>query len=172
MTRARSTIKGDLKSCTKCGVFKPFNQFARDKVTICGLYSSCKTCNRDRLAANVAASKQRKSTYDKEYRKTLGLQKAANQYKVPAHELHALLDNQNGVCAICLRPETRKHQSGADMRLAIDHCHITGDVRGFLCSLCNRGLGFFRDDAVLLQKAVDYLKSPPYTKKEVRYEQK
>lgn len=164
MARPKSVVKGDLKSCTKCGQYKPFDQFAKDKTPACGRYASCKSCNRDRIAANTAASKLRKRVYDKEYRKTLGLKKAANQYKVSASDLHALLSMQGEVCAICKKPETQKHQTGVDMRLAIDHCHATGDVRGFLCSVCNRGLGYFKDSVELLQIAIDYLRHTPYTK--------
>lgn len=164
MARPKSIVKGDVKSCTKCGKFKPLDQFARDKVPACGRYASCKECNKDRIAANIAASKARKQAYDKEYRKTLGLRKAASQYKVSTEDLHSLLRMQGNVCAICKRPETRKHQTGADMRLAIDHCHVTGNVRGFLCSTCNRGLGFFKDNIEIMKLAIDYLQSPPYSK--------
>ena len=42
-------------------------------------------------------------------------------------------------------------------RLAMDHCHDTGIVRGYLCMSCNTALGHFKDDAALLRKAVAYL---------------
>jgi hypothetical protein len=43
-----------------------------------------------------------------------------------------LLNAQNGVCAICKRQE---QQSGK--KLAVDHDHATGAIRGLLCADCN-----------------------------------
>lgn len=65
-------------------------------------------------------------------------------------EYEGLLAKQHGVCAIC--GHTDQHFS-----LAVDHCHGTGEIRGLLCSQCNRGLGSFHDDPGRLQAAIDYL---------------
>ena len=54
-------------------------------------------------------------------------------------------------CAICGDlPGTKRH--------SLDHCHVSGRMRGVLCTRCNSGLGFFRDDPRILQLAIDYLK--------------
>jgi len=44
---------------------------------------------------------------------------------------------QGGVCKICQRPEP------AQRRLAVDHDHKTGLVRGLLCTRCNIQLGWY-----------------------------
>lgn len=39
----------------------------------------------------------------------------------------------------------------------LDHCHETGQFRGWLCANCNIGLGKFYDDPDLLTKAIQYI---------------
>lgn len=41
----------------------------------------------------------------------------------------------------------------------MDHDHNTGEIRGFLCSSCNVGIGMFSDSIEKLEKAIEYLKS-------------
>lgn len=63
----------------------------------------------------------------------------------------ALEELQGNVCAIC--QET--------LPLLLDHDHQTDRVRGLLCSLCNSGIGFLRDQLDLLRRAAQYLSDPP-----------
>jgi hypothetical protein len=58
----------------------------------------------------------------------------------------------DGVCEICGGPPT-----GRTKRLSIDHDHATGAFRGMLCGHCNTGLGMFKDNPILLEKAIYYL---------------
>ena len=58
-------------------------------------------------------------------------------------------------CEIC---GTRgKTFNGKNKSLHIDHCHVTGKVRGVLCPECNHMLGKAKDNPVLLRRAADYL---------------
>lgn len=41
-------------------------------------------------------------------------------------------------------------------KIVLDHCHKTGDVRGFLCESCNTGIGRFDDDADVIRRAVEW----------------
>lgn len=62
---------------------------------------------------------------------------------------------QNGCCFICQRA------TGATRALSVDHDHKTGEVRGLLCSTCNKLLGHLRDDVVTARRIVMYLLEPP-----------
>lgn len=85
------------------------------------------------------------------------------KHGVTAEQYQAIFDEQGGVCAICRMPETASNRSRiqvADVgprRLAVDHDHATGCVRGLLCLDCNTGLGKFADDPVRLAAAMNYL---------------
>jgi hypothetical protein len=41
--------------------------------------------------------------------------------------------------------------------LVIDHCHTNNNIRGVLCRNCNTGLGYLKDNPMLLRKAAEYL---------------
>jgi hypothetical protein len=74
------------------------------------------------------------------------------KYGVPFGTYDRILAEQGSVCAICGAPEP------SDASLHIDHDHATGQVRGLLCDLCNRGLGYFADSAERLDVAATYLR--------------
>ena len=65
------------------------------------------------------------------------------------------------VCPICERTEDQVRGLGGKKVGAwcIDHDHNTDTVRGHLCHDCNRALGNFKDSRVLLQRALEYLRS-------------
>jgi len=41
--------------------------------------------------------------------------------------------------------------------LSLDHCHSTGEFRGWLCPICNHAIGMLGDDVEALKRAVSYL---------------
>lgn len=79
------------------------------------------------------------------------------RYGIDSIRYEELLSEQKGVCAICLKPETARHQSGTIRKLAVDHCHKTGLVRGLLCSKCNPAIGYFEHNTDRLERAKTYL---------------
>ena len=81
-----------------------------------------------------------------------------SKYGIDLETYNQILDAQGGVCDICGLPETAKLK-GKVKRLAIDHCHETGEIRALLCQSCNTMLGRAKDSPDLLRKAADYLES-------------
>jgi len=73
-------------------------------------------------------------------------------------QFNTLFEAQAGKCAICGATEGHRSRYQAIYRLAIDHDHRTGKIRGLLCNNCNRGLGRFKDSIETLQAAISYLK--------------
>ena len=74
------------------------------------------------------------------------------RYGMPRREATELISGRPEVCQLC---------GGVckDGRVCYDHCHETNKHRGWLCSSCNRGIGYFRDDPALLRAAADYLEA-------------
>jgi hypothetical protein len=75
------------------------------------------------------------------------------RYGLTLEQFDAMLTAQGGVCALCGTDQP----GGRGNRFCVDHDHITGAVRGLLCTHCNKGIGYFRDDPALLLKATTYL---------------
>ena len=71
------------------------------------------------------------------------------KYGLSDDEIQRLLIHQGGLCAACLRPFDRK--------LAVDHDHKTGTVRGLLCLACNMAIGHACDSADTLRMMAEYL---------------
>jgi Recombination endonuclease VII len=75
-----------------------------------------------------------------------------DNYKLTPEQWQKIYDHQGGVCYICGRPE---HVAGR--RLAVDHSHLDGLIRGLLCSKCNPLLGKLENAFVRLGMKKDGL---------------
>lgn len=80
-------------------------------------------------------------------------------FGITAEQYDELFRKQGGRCAICRnKPRT--------MRLAVDHDHQSGEVRGLLCKRCNHDLlGGGHDDVLVLWRAIAYLVDPPASRR-------
>lgn len=109
------------------------------------------------MRAYRARNQERYRGYDKRYKanksrthRRLWLRK---NYGLTVAEFERMESEQGGVCAICGQPE----RASDGRRLAVDHCHMTGNVRALLCGHCNRLLGKLEANADLLPAMFAYL---------------
>lgn len=136
----------DKKQCKICKEVKPRSEFytngkRRPGATLTPIRPECKTCN---IQVNLA-----KDRADKSRARRRGLK---YEYGMTVAEYDLLLQQQGGVCAIC-----RRAPDDSKKRFAVDHCHKSGKIRGILCTRCNQGIGYFKDNPLLLRLAATYL---------------
>ena len=74
------------------------------------------------------------------------------KFGITVEQYDQLLEKQNHCCAMC-----EKHVSTMDKRLAVDHNHKTGEIRGLLCGYCNHRVIGNHTDGAKLRKMADYV---------------
>jgi hypothetical protein len=105
--------------------------------------------NKTKSRAQYKRDAARISPERKRYYKLRSILKGS--FTLSFDDYKAWLNKHKNLCFICNRPD----QTG--IALAVDHNHSNGKLRGLLCGHCNTGLGLFKDNPNLLQKAIDYL---------------
>ena len=122
-----------MKRCPKCEKTLPRSDFHISKKAKTGLQSHCKSCVR----------KRKRDHHKRNLRE---------RYNITPEDYENIAFEQDYKCAICNEPTTNPER-----RLAVDHCHDTGHVRGLLCLTCNSGIGKLKDDPELVLAAYNYL---------------
>jgi hypothetical protein len=140
-------IETYVRKCIKCGLMKPLAvDFYK---TPTGTYRrQCRACV---MAGNDVRNAKPDAT---DRSRSYHLQ---SLYGISSQEYEALLAAQDGTCAVCDKPPIKR-------RLALDHSHRTGAIRGLLCNHCNLRVIGKQTDAAVLQRAVEYLANPPAEK--------
>ena len=133
-----------MKRCPRCETTKDPRHFHRNSQAKDGLNTYCKVCSSELSAASYAANREQRKLRSEEAR-------LRRLYGIDWSVYAALLESQGGVCAVCKEPCPTGH------RLAVDHCHASGVVRGLLCVNCNKAIGHAADDPARLRAAADYL---------------
>lgn len=151
-----------MKVCSKCKRRKHRSKFPKRANATDGLLGRCFVCYNKEKAAWRERHPDTYKRITKKYRDAdpdrIRDNNLRNKYGIGLDDYNILLAKQNGVCAICRRPERMKNgKSGKVSPLAVDHCHTTGTVRGLLCFSCNVALGKFNDDHTLVKQALNYL---------------
>lgn len=129
------------KICSKCKEKKSVDKFYKHVNCAGGIRPNCKVCCnadcKDRLARDPLLNRRHH---------------LRRKFGIDHKRYEEILSGQGGGCAICGSTLSRNGQ-----RLAIDHDHETGVIRGVLCDKCNRGIGLLNDSPELLQRAREYL---------------
>lgn len=138
-----------MRKCSKCLVDKPDTDFYKGK------QASCKECDKARSNKWKNDNKDRKKESsrlwylrNKDKVHNVGMSK----YGITTEIYQQMLTAQNNCCKICNR-----HESEFTKKLAVDHCHQTGKVRGLLCNPCNRLLGLAKENIEVLKEAILFL---------------
>jgi hypothetical protein len=152
-------IGDNCKRCYVCKNVLPVSAFHRSKTSQDGCASMCKGCMKEYRLEHYRRRKENGeerafNQSRRRYLKSLNLQ---YNFGITVEDYEAMLQAQQGACAICKKPETSTNKFGKPRDLAVDHDHRSGKVRGLLCCQCNQGLGAFQDCPELLSKAIVYL---------------
>ena len=126
-----------IDQCSECGRTMPI--VAR---RLCGACYVRQDRNKDRTKSRANARafyarhkeelKPKKNLiYRNNYYKTK-LKRIEKVYGIPKEQYEQFVKEQNGRCAICNKESSK---------LAVDHSHTNGQVRGLLCTPCNTSLG-------------------------------
>lgn len=99
--------------------------------------------NRKSYHAHIEQQKARAHKY---YEAHLSVRK----YGITKAAYDQLLEQQNGVCAVC-------NENRGNKRLNVDHDHATDTIRGLLCHKCNLALGHMEDNPEWLRELADYV---------------
>jgi hypothetical protein len=125
-----------MKWCPDCAEALPIERFSLNTGQPDGHNGYCKSCQQNR----IDVSRNRLHGSSRNYH-------LKHRYGVTELDVELMAYLQGSRCPICGKPNPEH----------VDHDHATGQPRGILCFNCNQGLGNFRDDPVLLARAMDYL---------------
>lgn len=107
--------------------------------------------NRETQIAKATA----RNAANPEARRASWMRSRLKKYGLTLEQYDAMRAEQGYSCAICECPE----ENAPKQCLVVDHSHDTGKVRRLLCTCCNALLGMAREDLVILERAIEYLRS-------------
>lgn len=143
------------KVCPHCKVLRPIGRFALNRAAKSGYQSWCKSCMADKShkerKANPEKHKKDRQNWIKKNPRGLKNRNLKFEYGITLEQYETMLKSQEGLCKIC------KLQCSSGKALSVDHCHKTLRIRGLLCGKCNKALGLFNDDPILIRRAGEYL---------------
>ncbi len=148
--------KGLMRVCNKCGLEKEASGFPEHKKR----HAICLDCRAERQREWNCGHKREKKKIARKYvqgnRFAIALKSSQAQAKrgeyLPCNSTPGEISAAfTGRCHVCGVPEAE-----CVRRLSMDHCHETGEFRGWLCDNCNRALGHMRDSPNLILSLLQY----------------
>lgn len=138
------------KRCPRCVTVKPVEAFARNKSRPDGRNALCKPCLSDWQRARYAANREQWRAYHRDWQRHFRANNPEitrrrylqREYGMTHADVLAMLETQGGRCGLCGRE--LKYERGPG-RLAVDHDHVTGEIRALLHAKCNIALGVVED---------------------------
>lgn len=113
---------------------------------------ACVECSAANSVTPKTKAQRRTSRHTPEGTVVRASYKRLSRYGMLPGEYNFMLAGQQYRCAIC-----GVGTPGGWGTWHVDHCHVTGRVRGLLCQHCNTGLGHFKDSPEQLSAAIEYL---------------
>lgn len=144
------------KTCSMCGLEKPLSEFRKESKPRPGVRANCRQCDTKRHAEWRAKNREHLRRWARGRYRNRGDKWAYHikrKYGITPVQYDEMLSRQKGKCAICGKSNRHNKQG----RFNIDHCHLTGVIRGLLCWECNVAIGRMGDDPNRLRKAAEYL---------------
>jgi hypothetical protein len=128
-----------VKHCGRCDINKPDDEFYRRNKDG-GLQSHCKKCDKARADIWRRNHLGAHAGFCREWQKNNPLRVRIAEWRrqgivITTQEYMDKFNAQGGKCAVC-----KTHESDLERKLAVDHEHSTGKVRGLLCHTCNRSI--------------------------------
>ena len=109
--------------------------YLKNKEKVSAQSKAWREANPERAKANITRWKNENPDRVRIHSKRKGQKQTLKKYNLTNEQYEEMFRAQNGLCAICGRAWEKR-------RLAVDHNHKTGKVRGLLCGSCNIRLGY------------------------------
>jgi hypothetical protein len=121
------------KVCTSCNIEKPIEQFSKNQYGKGDRILRRPVC-KDCYSKKVKINREQQLEYEKTNpRPAIG---------------------EKFTCPICQKTKTRNFKAD----IVLDHSHIDGSVRGWICGSCNTSIGKFHEDIGTLERAIEWIK--------------
>jgi len=82
------------------------------------------------------------------------IRKLSYKYGLSPEAYADLVEQTGPACPLC----NEEFRGRGLHKRCVDHDHLTGKVRGLICSACNTAIGYFGDDPQRIEAAIRYLR--------------